>query len=97
MKWVIELNLINMNFETDSKVMADNIYGKDGVFDFMTIINDCRQLLGSELTNSDVKFIKRQANNVAHSLAKEAPHNAHLHIYHNTPHCISTLISNEKL
>jgi len=45
MKWVIELNLVNMNFETDSKVVADSIYGKDDVSDFMAIINDCRHLL----------------------------------------------------
>ena len=95
MKWVIELNLINMDFETNSKVVADSIYGKVDVSDFMTI--DYRQLLGFELTNSDVKFIMRQANDVADSLAKEAPRNASIHIYHNTPHCISTLINNKKL
>jgi len=59
MKWVIELNLINMDFKTDSKVVVDCIYGKNGVSDFMAIINDCRQLLGSELTKSYVKFIRR--------------------------------------
>jgi len=70
MKWVIELNPINM---------ANNIYGKNGVSDFIAIIDDCRQLLGSELMNSNVNFIRRQVNDVAHGLAKEAPHNASLH------------------
>ena len=97
LQWVKELNLENMDFETDSKVVTYSIYGKGDVSDFMAIINDCKHLLGTDLTNSDVKFIRRQANGVAHSLAKEAPYNASFHIYHNIPHCISTLINNEKL
>lgn len=63
----------------------------------MAIINDCRHLLETDLTNSDVKFIRRQANGVAHSLNKEAPYNTSFHIYRNIPHCISTLINNGKL
>ena len=72
MQWVIELNLVNMDFGTYSKVVAYSIYKGDGVFDFMTIIHDSRHLLMTELTNSDVKFIRRQSNGVAHSLAKDA-------------------------
>jgi len=63
--------------------------------------------LGTDLPNSDVKFIKRQANGVVHSLTMEAPYNASFqsfkkrktsfHIYRNIPHCISCLINNEKL
>ncbi|XP_024634702.1 uncharacterized protein [Medicago truncatula] len=97
LKWVKELNMVHMDFETDSKVVADSIYGKEGVSDFMAIINDCRHLLSTDLVNSDVKFIRRQVNGVAHSLAKEALHHASLHIHLNIPHCISSLINNEKL
>ena len=64
--------MVHMDFETDSKVVADSIYGNEGVSDFMTIINDCRHLLSTDLVNSDVKFIRRQANGVAHSLT--TPH-----------------------
>jgi hypothetical protein len=72
MQWVKELNMVHMDFETDSKIVADNIYGKDGVSDFMATINDCRHLLSTDLVNSDVSFIRRQANDDAHSLVKEA-------------------------
>jgi len=72
LQWVKVLNMVHMDFETDSKVVADSIYGNEGVSDFMTIINDCRHLLSTDLVNSDVKFIRRQANGVAHSLT--TPH-----------------------
>ena len=89
--------MVHMDFETDTKIVADSIYEKDGVSDFMAIINDCRHLLGTDLVNSNVSFIRWQANGAAHSLAKEALYNASLHVHLNTPHCISTLINNEKL
>jgi len=57
-----------MDFEADPKVVADSIYGKDNVSDYMAIINDCRHLFGTDLTNSDVKFIRRQVNGVVHSI-----------------------------
>jgi len=41
MKWLRDLRLVDMNFEVDSKVVEDNIYGKkDSVSDFGAIIND---------------------------------------------------------
>jgi len=50
MQWVKDLNLVNIDFEMDSKVVADSIYGKDDVSNFMTIINDCRHSLETDLT-----------------------------------------------
>jgi len=74
MEWVRDLQLVNMDFEVDSKTVVDNIYGERvGVSEFSVIIRNCIHLLGSDLANSDVKFIMRQANKVAHNLAKTAP------------------------
>jgi len=92
MRWAKDLN-----FETDSKVVAESIYKGDGVSDFMAIIHDCRHLLMTDLANSDVKFIRRQANSVAHNLAREALNHASFHYHLNIPHCIHNLINNEKL
>jgi len=64
MQWVKELNMVHMDFETGSKTVADSIYGKDGVSDFMAIINDCRHLLSTDLVNSYVSFIMRQASTI---------------------------------
>ena len=71
-----------MDFETDSKVVVDSIYKGDGVSDFMAIIHDCRHLLMTNLANSDVKFIRRQTNNVAHSLAMEMLVSCYILIFH---------------
>ena len=49
MRWAKDLNLVNMNFETDSKVVAESIYKGDAVLDFMAIIHDCRHLLMTDL------------------------------------------------
>jgi len=89
------LNLVNIDFETDSKVVATSIYKGHGVFAFMAIIHDCRHLLMTDLANSNLKFIRRQTNCVAHSLAREELHNASFQFHFNIPRCIHTLINNE--
>lgn len=58
MQWARDLNLVNMDFETDSKPVTDSIYNNnDGVHDSITILKDCRHLLMIDLENSDIKFI----------------------------------------
>jgi len=52
MQWVKNLNLVNMDFETDSRVVANTIYKGHGVSNFMTVIHDCRHLLMTDLVNS---------------------------------------------
>jgi len=62
MEWVRDLHLWNMDFEVDSKTVVNNIYGKQiGVSDFSAIITHCVHLLCTDLINSHVKFIRRQA------------------------------------
>jgi hypothetical protein len=81
----------------DSKVVADSIYKGDDVSDFMALIPYCRHLLMTDLANSDVKFIMKQVNSVAHSLAREALNHVSFQVHHNIPHFITALINNEKL
>ena len=96
MQWVKDLQLLNMDFEMDSKTVVDSVHGgSNGVSNYMAIINDCRHMLAIDLTNLDLKFIRRQANGAAHSLAKEAPSNPSFHIYSNIPSCISDILFNE--
>jgi len=45
--------------------------------------------------NSHVKFIRRQANEVAHSLAQTALSEASFRIYSRIPTCIEPIIINE--
>lgn len=96
LQWVHDLQLVNMDFETDSKTIVDSIYdNKQGISDFHAIINECRYLLSSDLVTSDVRFIWRQVNEVAHILARDAPYHASFHTYIRIPSCISTIIMNE--
>jgi len=74
MKWATNLQLVDMDYEVDSKKVVDSICGgKDRVSDFGAIISDCGRLLGVELANSIMKFIRRQTNGVAHYFAREVP------------------------
>ncbi|KEH41593.1 hypothetical protein MTR_1g052605 [Medicago truncatula] len=43
-----------------------------------------------------VEFNRRQANGVAHELARVAPSHASSHVYDDVPSCIRYLIANEK-
>jgi hypothetical protein len=96
MYWVRDLQLGIVDFELDSKTVVDSLYGsKSGVSNFSALINDCRRLLASDLVTSDVRFIQRQANEVAHSFARVALRHASFHIHTRIPSCISTIIMNE--
>jgi hypothetical protein len=60
-------------FELNSKRVVDNFKNNrrdDSVFG--DIIKDCKTIFYSYFTNSHVEFIRRQANKVAHNLAKVA-------------------------
>lgn len=49
-----------VNFELDSKILVDSIYGgKSDVCNYSTMINDCRFMLAFDLVISDVRFITR--------------------------------------
>jgi len=93
LQWVHDLQLVNADFETDSKIIVESIYGnKHGISDFSAIINDCNRLLTSDLVNSNVKFIRRQTNEVSHSLARLAPCHASFHIFNRIQSCILQLL-----
>jgi hypothetical protein len=71
--WIHEFQLINVDFEVDSKIVADYFNkGLGDITEFGSIMDSIIQLCNSYLTNSYVEFIRRQANEVAHELAKVA-------------------------
>lgn len=65
--------------------------------EFDCIISSCRSLFSSTFANSRVEFVRRQANRVAHALAREAMLLASPVIYYYIPNCIESLIINEML
>jgi hypothetical protein len=60
-----------VDFELDSKIVVDSLYSsKSGVSNYTAVINDYKPMLAYDLTTSYVRFIRRQAYEVAHSFAR---------------------------
>jgi len=88
----------HVDFETDSKLTVDVFLSdRNDSSDFGCIINSCRSLFSSLFSNSRVEFVRRQANVVAHALAKDATLLASHAVYYDIPNCIESLIINEML
>jgi len=97
-QWIRELQLSNVDFEMGAKKVVDYFNkGRNAISEFGTIMDECRKSCYNYFENSKVEFSQRQANVVAHTLAREATSLASPHIFDNVPSCISTLIFNEKL
>jgi ribonuclease HI len=72
-RWIHELQLSNVDFEVDSKRVADYFNnGREDVTEFGSIMDSSVQFCNIYLTNSHVEFIRRQTNEVAHALARAA-------------------------
>ncbi|GAU50209.1 hypothetical protein TSUD_408920 [Trifolium subterraneum] len=87
--------LDRVQFESDSKVLIDAIHMKcRGNSEFLSIVHDILSFMSSFL-NFEVKFVRRQANSVAHTLARAANSWTNFHRFENIPFCIEHLIVNE--
>ncbi|XP_058775339.1 uncharacterized protein LOC131649602 [Vicia villosa] len=94
--WVHELGYDNEDFEMDAKSVVDSVNSQQSNYtDCGAIIRECKRLLGGCFRNSHVKFTRRQTNEVAHALARAAPHFSSFHNFTNVPTCIQTLITIE--
>jgi ribonuclease HI len=82
-------------FESDSKLVVDAISSsQSGISEFSILIAHIQSLLRSH-NYFEVKYVKRQANNVAHTLARAAYSMSSRRIFDSVPRCIETIISNE--
>jgi ribonuclease HI len=87
--------LDRVQFESDSKVLVDAIHMKRrGNSEFLSIVYDIVSFMSS-FSNFEVKFVWRQANSVAHALARAANYWASFHRFEITPLCIEYLLVNE--
>jgi len=97
-QWVHELQLGPIEFELDSKKMVDSFgANRHDSTEFGAIINNCKIMFNHLYENSSVEFVRRQANGVAHELAKAATLSASFHILVTPPHCIEHILINEML
>jgi hypothetical protein len=97
MKELQQRGFTNVIFETD----ASNIVGAirrrvNGVSEFSSIIHNIKCLLSLN-SGFEVKPIRRQANRIAHILARAALSWSRRHIFELLPHCIHNLLHNEMI
>ncbi|GAU51416.1 hypothetical protein TSUD_88710 [Trifolium subterraneum] len=77
--------LDRVQFESDSKVLIEAIHMKRrGNSEFLSIVHDILSLMSSFI-NFEVKFVRRQANLVAHTLDRAANSWASFHRFENIP------------
>jgi len=82
-------------FETNSKILSDAILQKkEDISEFGSIVTEINRLLSLN-SNFVVKFIRRQTNMVAHSLARAAISYDSLQYFDFLPFCINDLVINE--
>ncbi|XP_024626609.1 uncharacterized protein [Medicago truncatula] len=97
-RWIHELQLKNVDFEVDSKRVADYFNkGRGDVTEFGSIMDSSIHFCRSFLTKSHVEFTRRQANEVAHTLAKAATSSSSFRIFDEIPTCITELIFYEMI
>jgi hypothetical protein len=88
--------LDGVDFCLDSKIVVDAFHGAaNTITDLGNIVVNCRQLFTSSFHDSKVEFSRRQANRVAHELAKVALLDAGSQTFDDVPPCIYDLFYNE--
>jgi ribonuclease HI len=97
MKEVIQRGLQYVVFESDSKTVVDAISShQSGVSEFSLLISYIQSLLTMH-NYFEVKYVRRQANKVAHHLARAAFSMSRRRIFDSIPPCIDSYLQNEKV
>jgi ribonuclease HI len=95
MKEVIQRGFHFVIFESDSKIVVDAIHSRQsGVSEFSLLISSIQSLLSLH-NYFEVKYVRRQANKVAHYLARAAFSMSRRHVFDSVPPCIETYLNNE--
>jgi hypothetical protein len=87
-----------MDFELDSKVVVEKFHSnKIDDTELGDIMSHCKRLFSTYYNNSSVEFVRRQANDVAHRLAKAASCKASPQIRVEIPYCIEHTFINDMI
>jgi ribonuclease HI len=98
LQWLHDMAIDHVDIALDSKIVTDAFHKQlPDVTEFGHVLSTARRIFTSSFTNSRVEFNRRQANEVAHALARVAPFSASPTIYIDVPHCIEQIIINEML
>jgi len=82
-------------FETDSKILVDLLKSTNPpINEIGDLVSECKTLL---LSNPDyvVSFVRKQANKVAHSIARATLSHPSPHVFREAPTTLYSLILNE--
>jgi ribonuclease HI len=97
LKVMVQRGYSHVIFETDSKSVVDAIHHfRSGHSEFSFIVSNINNILSCN-QNFMVKFVKRQANMVAHTLARAAISWSRRCTFETLPICITPLLNNEIL
>ncbi|XP_024636515.1 uncharacterized protein [Medicago truncatula] len=94
-KVAISHGMRDIMFETDSKILSDAIAAATiPINEFGDLVTHCRRLL---LSRPDfvVSYVRRQANRVAHNIARASLSHPSPHIFHHVTPTLYPLIFNE--
>ena len=92
--WIIQFQLGNIIVETNCKSVVDAFHShKADLPEFCCLIADCRRL-ASFVENLILSFAKRQANSVAHALARAAQFHASPSSWLKAPTFLDALTTN---
>jgi len=98
LQWLSDMQFDDVDVVLDSKITIDAFHHRQvDVTEFGQVILACQSLFNTHFSNSKVEFNRRQANEVAHTLAGVAVLTASPTIYYRVPRCINSLIINEML
>jgi len=89
--WLRRLGISNVHFGLDCKLVVDRTNNQA---EFGNIIPICKSLL-SQSPNFKISFVRRQANFVAHSLAKVSRMHARHQMFDLVPSYIDSIVRNE--
>jgi ribonuclease HI len=94
--WIENLGYTNVSIELDCKLVVDGVVGNpNSQTEFGAILSVCKAML-SLLQNLRISFIRRQANNVAHLLARASLSFASHQEFDYIPSCIVNVLMNER-
>ena len=96
-KMAISCGFLSVHFETDNKTLVDAVHSNSThINEFGDIVSQWKDIL---TTNTDFKvsYIRRQANRVAHTIARASLSQPSPHIFHIVPSTLYSLIMNETI
>jgi len=98
LEWVHQLHLGPIDFELDAKKVVDSFSSAhQDVTEFGMIIHNCKTIFEQYYVNSSIEFVRRQANEATHRLAKAVTSSASFQILVEIPDCIEHILINEKI